>query len=167
MALAGLIVRLIWNRSLNPLWMRALRVILSRALVDPAYADITGGVLAGLEPANRVIQLRILAGTVQQAALSLGVGALKHALHGPGHLVLVGRKMAASGMSLVSETALHPIEYAGWGAGVAMGAAELVDQIVRHLVAKDSAAVEWVPSSGPPGHAPARFAAPTIRISVH
>jgi DNA-binding transcriptional regulator YdaS (Cro superfamily) len=133
MALAGLIVRLIRNRSLNPLWMQALRVILSRARVDPAYADITGGVLAGMEPASSVIQPRVLGGTVQQAAMSLGVGVVKHALRGPRHLVHVGRQTASSSMLVVSETALHPVEYAQWGAGVVAGAAELAGQMVRHL----------------------------------
>jgi geranylgeranyl reductase family protein len=166
MALAGLIVRLIRNRSLNPLWMQALRVILSRATVDPAYADITGGVLAGMEPASRVIQSRVLVGTVQQAAIALGVGTVKHALRGPGHLIRVGRQMAGSGVTLASETASHPIEYTQWGAGVAVGAAGLVSQIVRHLVSQDVAEAESAPSYGESVHSSEQASAATVRISV-
>jgi flavin-dependent dehydrogenase len=168
MALAGLIVRLIRNRSLNPLWMQALRVILARARVDPAYADITGGVLAGMEPASRVIQPRVLGGTVQQAVISLGVGVVRHALRGPGHLVRVGKQTASSSMILASETALHPVEYAQWGAGVAAGAAELAGQMVRHVLAKDTTAAEAAPPSGESVHVvEQRPAAATWRLSVH
>jgi hypothetical protein len=166
MALAGLIVRLIRNRSLNPLWMQALRVILSRATVDPAYADITGGVLAGMEPASSVIQSRVLVGTVQQAAIALGLGAVKHALRGPGHLVRVGRQMAGSGVTLASETASHPIEYTQWGAGVAVGAAGLASQIVRHLIAQETEEPESSLPYGEsvqPGEQPSAAA---VRISV-
>jgi flavin-dependent dehydrogenase len=167
MALAGLIVRLIRNRNLNPLWMQALRVILSRARVDPAYADITGGVLAGMEPASRVIQPRVLGGTVQQAVMSLGVGVVRHALHGPGHLVHVGKQTASSSVILVSEAALHPLEYAQWGAGVAAGAAELAGQMVRHLLVKDSAEVETAPPPGGSVHmVEQRPAAAPWRLSV-
>jgi geranylgeranyl reductase family protein len=168
MALAGLIVRLIRNRSLNPLWMQALRVILARARVDPAYADITGGVLAGMEPASRVIQPRVLGGTVQQAVISLGVGVVRHALRGPGHLVRVGKQTTSSSMILASETALHPVEYAQWGAGVAAGAAELAGQMVRHVLAKDTTAAEAAPPSGESVHVvEQRPAAATWRLSVH
>jgi geranylgeranyl reductase family protein len=166
MALAGLIVRLIRNRSLNALWMQALRVILSRATVDPIYADITGGVLAGMEPASSVIQPRILIGTAQQAALSLGVGAVKHALRGPGHLVRVGRQVAGSSVVLASETALHPVEYTQWGADVAMGAAELAGQIVRHLVVKESGGAESILPYGQSVHPLEQPPDATVRISV-
>ncbi len=138
MALAGLIVQLIRNRSLNPIWMQALHIIVSRACADPVYADITGGVLAGMEPASSVIQPRILGGTVEQAAFSLGIGAVKHVLRGPRHLIGVGKQTASSGLTVATETAFHPIEYAQWGASVAWNAAELAGQVMQHLVLKDN-----------------------------
>lgn len=133
MALANLIVRLIRNRSLNPVWIQALRVILLRARADPRYADIAGGILAGMEPASSVIQPRILGGTVRQAAFSMGVGAVKQVIHGPRHLLRLGMQTAGSGMTLAAETVRHPLDYAKWGADVALGAAEFAGQIAVHL----------------------------------
>jgi geranylgeranyl reductase family protein len=155
MALAGLIVRLIRNRTLNPVWMQALRVILSRARVDPRYADITGGVLAGIEPASSVIQPRIVGGTAQQAAIAIGLGAVKQALHGPRHVLRAGRRAAESSVALAAETASHPVEYAQWGAGVAWGAAELAGQMARHL---------RTPEDPPPEATELQSSAVTLRL---
>jgi hypothetical protein len=133
MALAGLIVRLIRNRSFNPLWMQALRVIITRARVDPTYADITGGILAGIEPASSALQFRILGKTIQQAAISLGVGAARHTLRGPGHLIHEGIQTANSGLNVAAEIVRHPGEYVQWSARVTLGLAELASQVVKHL----------------------------------
>ena len=149
MALAGLIVRLIRNRTFNPLWMQALRVILARARVDPRYADIAGGVLAGMQPADSVLQPRIVVGTVQQAAMSLGFNTVKHALRGPRHLAHVGRQTAATGTELASETLRHPVQYARWGAGVAAGTVILAGQVARDALAADGAA-PLLPNPAPP-----------------
>jgi geranylgeranyl reductase family protein len=166
MALAGLIVRLIRNRSLNPLWMQALRVIISRARVDPTYADITGGILAGVEPASSAIQFRILGGTVQQAVLTLGIGAVKHTLRGPGHLLHEGMRTASASVNVAADIVRHPGEYAQWSAGVTLGLAELASQVVKHLVVGDSSATAVVPSYSPHVHPVEQDQAATLRIIV-
>jgi hypothetical protein len=154
MALSSLIVRLTRNRSLNPVWIHTLRAILLRARADPRYADATGGILAGMQPSSAALQPRVLLGTARQAAFSLGVGAVKHAIRGPGHLLRVGAEAAGSGVSMAAETARHPMEVARWGADVALGAAELGSQIALHLVPRKatgpSRPVGEVKGDGPP-----------------
>jgi geranylgeranyl reductase family protein len=135
MALASMIIRLIRNRGLNPVWIQALRVIITRARVDPIYADITGGILAGVEPASSAMQFRIIRGTVQQAALSLGIGAIKHTLRGPRHLVDEGMQAASSSVEAAADIVRHPGEYAQWGAGISLGLADLAGQVVKNAVA--------------------------------
>jgi hypothetical protein len=54
MAFSRLIVQIIRNRNLNSVWLRALRIIASRARIDPDYADRIGCVLTGLtQPSAR------------------------------------------------------------------------------------------------------------------
>ena len=135
MALASLIVQLIRNRSLNPVWMQALRIITTRARVDSQYATVTGGVLAGLLPASQVISGRVIGGTVQQAVFSLGFGAVKQALRGPKHLAGLGRAAAGYGKDLAAVTASQPGDFVRWSGGVALDAAELAGQVALHLLA--------------------------------
>ncbi len=66
------LVQLIRNQSLNPIWLRALRVIVGRAAADHDYARVVGGVLAGIVPARDVIDLDIARKTVEQGAVRAG-----------------------------------------------------------------------------------------------
>lgn len=161
MALAALIVQLIRNRSLNPVWMQALRIITTRARVDSQYATVTGGVLAGLLPASQVISGRVIGGTAQQAFFSLGFGAVKQALRGPKHLAELGRAAAGYSKELASATARQPGEFARWSGGVALDAAELAGQIALHLLSRNEAPARQ------PVMLETTSGAPHFRISLH
>ncbi len=119
MALAGLIVTLIRNRSLNPVWLTALRVICARARRDPVYAQRAGGILAGLVPAQRAVSLRMLLGTVEQAAVSLGIGTAKTAFVGKGGLPGAGEAVLREALALAGAAAGDARGWAGWGSAVA------------------------------------------------
>jgi geranylgeranyl reductase family protein len=55
MAFSRLVVQLIRNRHLNPVWLRTLRIIASQATTDPDYAYRVGCVMTGLAPATRTL----------------------------------------------------------------------------------------------------------------
>jgi geranylgeranyl reductase family protein len=134
MALSSMIVQLIRNRSMNPLWMQALRIIVARAAVDPAYADITGGVLAGLVPASSVVSGKIIGGTLQQAAIVSAINAIKHVAKGPAHLSQMGMDGVTLGKTVTATAAQNPREFAKWSQGLVMGATELGTQVARHAL---------------------------------
>lgn len=134
MALSRVIVQLIRNRSLNALWLQALQVIVARARGDADYAAITGGVLAGLVPASRVLQPDIVRKTVVQAALSMGFGTARQLLRGPGHLRALVREAGHQAMQSASTMAQHPRQTVRWGLGVAGGALELGVQAAGQAV---------------------------------
>jgi geranylgeranyl reductase family protein len=134
MALSGMIVQLIRNRSLNPLWLQALQTIITRARVDPSYADVTGGVLAGLVPASSVLNTTIIGNTLKQAVIMSGIGAVKHLVRGPAYLAQLGLDTTQFGFDAVVTAARHPGEFLKWGVGVAASAAELAGQASRHTI---------------------------------
>ncbi len=134
MALSRLIVQLIRNRSLNPVWLQALRIIVARARGDAAYAEIAGGVLAGLVPASRVISIDIVRKTILQAALSLGLGAARSLLHGPSHLKALGLAASRAAVEAATTMARHPSDSIKWGVGVAGSAIELGAEASRSLL---------------------------------
>jgi geranylgeranyl reductase family protein len=115
MALAGTVVQLIRNRSLTPVWLETLRSITARARRDPDYADVVGGILAGLLPASRALRPDVLAPTVD--------GALRSVV-GNGR----GVGLAAS---VVREAVGDPLAVAGWGVGLAAQLTELGTELVR------------------------------------
>jgi geranylgeranyl reductase family protein len=159
MALAGMIVQLIRNRSLNPVWLHALKIITTRAKADPQYATTTGGVLAGLVEASAVLRPDILIGTARQAAFTEAFAVARHAVRGPKHWAQFGKSSAKHTASLVWENVRHPVALAQWGGGVASCAAELVSQVGANAMRqrKDDANER---EAAPPSAAPP----PTVRV---
>lgn len=71
MAVCTLVVQAIRNKSLNPVWLWILRLFVERAEMDPDYANVAGGILAGLIPGEW--GLAMVNPTIEQALLSFGV----------------------------------------------------------------------------------------------
>jgi len=134
MALAGMIVELIRNRNLNPVWLRALQIIVTRARVDPAYADITGSVLAGLTPSTSVFTYKIIMSTLKQAAMSLGIDLAVGVFRGPRYWMEHGMQTGKAGINLLAGIAQNPGDYLGWGIGIADNGVELATQVVSHMI---------------------------------
>lgn len=135
MALACLLVQLIRNRALNPIWLGALRVICRRARRDDIYARTAAGILAGISPARDALGLRMILGSMHEAALTLGkdgVTALLHAATGdPGALARMGLNAARAGLQLSYDAIARPREMSRWIGSTARLAAELAAQSLR------------------------------------
>jgi hypothetical protein len=128
MALAGLIVTLIRNRTLNPVWLTALRVICARARRDPRYAALAGGILAGLVPAQSAVSLRMLLGTIKQAAVSLGIGTAKRAFTKDG-VTDAATTLLRDALAIGQAAAGDARGWAGWGSAVAGASVRLAGEV--------------------------------------
>ncbi len=146
MALAQMIVQLIRNRDLNPLWLASLRVITQRAKKDPEYARIAGGILAGLVPAHHAVGSRVVGGTVLEAIESLVVGAIASGLR-PLKLAGLGVSAAGVGFRLAYDTAENPLRTLQWGSTVALSAFELSTQVMLNLARDDVGSSHEAPAS--------------------
>jgi len=133
MALSNLIVQLIRNRTLNPVWLHALRLIVARAQIDPDYAHIAGGILAGVVPASDALSFKAISGILEQAAISTGFRSIVHILRGPRHLAKVGIDTAHAGFEMTYNTVQHPLDFLKWGSGLATSAVELASQFTRDM----------------------------------
>ena len=65
---ADLIVSIVQNRALNPLWMLLLGLIGQKAEVDRLYAEACGGILAGVVPTHHSVSPTLAAKTLLQGA---------------------------------------------------------------------------------------------------
>src|ERR1700730_11076969 len=81
MALARLIVQLISNRALTPLWIGASKILAQRAHRDSKTARIVSGIFAGLLPARDAF--KVVGGISGEAVRSLASKALTRAFSGP------------------------------------------------------------------------------------
>ncbi len=134
MAVANLVVKCIENRLLNPLWMEALRMITARADWDDEYAELAGGILAGLVPATRAMDPRFLAKTVEDALALATRQSLDRIGQGPEAWVSDTRSFARATLSRVEEAARSPGSIVGWGLEMATGATDLAFEVARAFV---------------------------------
>lgn len=141
MALAGMIVTMIRNRTLNPIWLAALRIICTRARRDPLYAELAGGILAGLVPAKRAVSLRMILGTLEQAAISLGFGTIKAALTHPGGATGAGATLWRGTRDMAAAAFEDPRALAGWSGTVATSGLRLAGEVGGDMTSRIRLAV--------------------------
>jgi geranylgeranyl reductase family protein len=134
LTLSGLIVQCIRNRNLNPIWLQALRIIVARARIDPGYADITGGIMAGLVPVRDAISPKIVIGTLEQVAISAQLGTIRHVLRGPAHLTKLGLEATQTGFKNTYDTLQRPFDFIKWSFELVGGVTELACQVSRHAI---------------------------------
>lgn len=122
--MSSLIVRIIQNRPLLPLWMTLLRIIGATAGQDAEYAAMTGGILAGVVPSHLSASPALVARTLMHGPAFWGetldtgsrlddvvshglvagsrlVDAVSGMLQEPGHSVEWGLDVAHKGNSLM------------------------------------------------------------------
>ncbi len=128
MALARMIIDLISNRTLSPLWLHALRLITQRAESDDEYAKVAGAILAGIAPARDALSYRMLWGTLQQAAVDTALTVAVDALHGPKRLWNTGTAVVQASASMAIGSALRPTDSLTWGVNCALSAFDLATQ---------------------------------------
>jgi geranylgeranyl reductase family protein len=129
MAFSRLIIDLISNRTLTPIWLQALRTIASRAAFDHEYAKRAGAILAGIAPTRDILSYRILWGTVEQAALTTAYGLVVDAIRGPERLFQTGLHTARTIAVMAAETALRPTSSLNWGLNCLQSVVELATQV--------------------------------------
>jgi hypothetical protein len=134
MALAALIVELIRNRRLNPIWLQALRIITQRADMDPDYAHTAGGILAGMIPASHVLDPKFITKTIKQAAFSTMVGAVKNMLRGSNQAKKMCSDTVETGFAFVQDAIQHPTDFLKWSYRLSAGTAELTGQVIKDLI---------------------------------
>ena len=134
MALARLIIDVISNRTLNPLWLQVLRTIAQRATLDGEYARRAGAILAGMVPAREALSFRILWGTMQHLAINVGSTVVVDALHGPRHLWKRGVDVARTTASMAVDTVLRPTSTLNWGVNCALSTIELASQVTAAVL---------------------------------
>jgi geranylgeranyl reductase family protein len=133
MALSRLIVQLISNRALTPLWIGASKILAERAHKDANTARIVSGIFAGLLPARDAF--KVVGGTLGQAAQALARKAVTKALSGPRGWASPGVATARARFQLARDAAKDPAGFAKWLQSTAACTMELGAQASRNAIA--------------------------------
>ena len=127
MALSRLIVDLVSNRALNPLWLSALVIIARRAAADSEYFDLGAGLFAGILSAREFL-VPSLWQTAKSTATTLCDAAIE-LLRRPLRLERTSARCKNAVVSMVKDSVRHPIATMKWSRDCALSTLELATQM--------------------------------------
>lgn len=124
MAVCRLIVDLVSNRALTPLWLWMLKAIAKRGSADSGYYNVAAGVFAGVLPARELLALRFLWHTV-----ATGCAAALDELREPRRFLRSSATATSAVVSMTTNSVGHPIAMLDWGMHCSLSALELATQM--------------------------------------
>ncbi len=133
LALSNMIIQFIRNRTLNPIWLELLKILVAQAKVDKKYAAIAGGILAGLQPANKALHPKFIMSTLLQGMLYVGMQSTGSLLKGPSHWIFLLGQSSKHAYTLLRDIQAHPIGYADWIKGIALNGIEISTHIFKDV----------------------------------
>jgi len=71
MSISNIVIQFIRNRNLNPLWLKLFSIMIAQACKDDRYADIAGGILAGMVPTRTALKLYFIRKSLYRGLLFL------------------------------------------------------------------------------------------------
>jgi len=131
MTLSNTVIQFIRNRQFNPFWLKLLEIMVQRAKKDEVYADIAGGILAGLKPANEAISVSFISKSIGQGAQTLYQDVRREVAGGPVNVTMLALKSMLFGMQTASYLMQHPSDYINWGKGIIQHSVSLAGQILK------------------------------------
>lgn len=136
LALSRIIIQFIRNRNLNPLWIQLFKVIVERATIDPSYAEIAGGILAGVIPANKVIHPVFLTKTIFQSGIHFGMQGVNTLLGGPKAWKDFTSNTLKFSLNLAEDIKNNPFDYLKWTSNLGKDLTQLGKYAIHDLITK-------------------------------
>jgi geranylgeranyl reductase family protein len=133
MSLSNTLIQFIRNRNLNPLWLKLLDIIVQKARKDDEYADIAGGILAGLKPANEAMSASFIGKSITQGVHTLAADAFREAAKGPGSITRLAWGGMVFGMQTAGDVMQHPKDYISWGKGILSNSFQLAGHVWKDI----------------------------------
>lgn len=122
---SALIIQLIRNRNLNPLWLRAFEAMITRSKTDPHYANLAGGILSGIVLPSQGLNPNFLLSTLQEATVNSGIKMVGETVQNPSSLPANVIKITQTGIETAVNTLQNPFGFLEWSMETAAKMAEL------------------------------------------
>lgn len=133
-SVAALMLGLLRNRNLNHAWLRWIETMGIRSKEDPEYAHITSGILSGMIFPNQEATARILTGTLQEAALSVGLKSVSDLLKEPANFPQAAMNITEVGLQAVQYAAQNPLGALLWGMEAASKVTEIASSVSKQAL---------------------------------
>ncbi len=129
MMLSQVVIEYIRNRVLGPVWLQLMDTISSRALSNPKYAAVAGGVLSGIVPAKQVLNPAFMAETMMQMSINSSIYGVETLFGGPEAWQRSTASMTQLSLNLAQQGLQNPLDYIEWVQGLSSSGFELSQRL--------------------------------------
>ena len=136
MMLSQVVIECIRNRTLNPVWLQLMSTISSRALANPKYAGVAGGVLSGIVPAKEVLNPAFVAETMMQIGASGSLYCADTFFGGPQAWQKSMQSITQLSLNLVQHGMQSPLDYMNWMQGISLNGFEFSQRLWNNYLKK-------------------------------
>ena len=130
-ALSNLLIQFARNKTLSPLWMEIMAVLIDRAKVDKSYADIIAGIFEGTYPSYKALNPSFILKSLLQGGVNVGTQAINDLLEGPGKWAETGSRLTHIGSDILHGIKTHPKDQGKWLLGLAKNGADVASHIIK------------------------------------
>jgi len=132
--ISALMLGLLRNRNLNHAWLRWIELMGEKSKSDPEYARLTSGILSGMIFPNQEETARALTGTLEEAALSVGLTTFSQVVNDPSKLPQSAENMLQTGVVAARYAAQDPFAALKWGMEAATRMTEIATVVSKQVL---------------------------------
>jgi geranylgeranyl reductase family protein len=135
---SAIMLNLVRNRNLTPVWLKTLEIMGERSKKDPEYASLTGGILSGMIFPDQEVTAKIVLGVIEEATIATGITTFAELVNKPSQAPQTVFRFTETGITVVQYSMQNPTELLNWGMDTATKAAEMATTISKQVI-KDAA----------------------------
>ena len=132
-ALSNLLIQFGRNKTLKPVWMEIMAVLIERAKVDKDYADIIAGIFDGTLPSYKALNAKFILKSLLQGGIHVGVNTVAGILKGPEYWSKKGKDTGHLAKNIIHSIRQNPSDHAKWLAGVAIKGLQVGGHIIKDI----------------------------------
>ena len=129
-ALSNLLVQFARNKTLTPVWMKILSVMISRAKEDKKYADTIAGIFEGTYPSQKALNVNFILKSLLQGGKNIASGTITDFVKNPASLIASGLTLTQTTLNVLEEINKFPKEQGAW----LMNTAGKTVVVARHVI---------------------------------
>jgi len=132
-ALSNMLVQFSRNKTLTPVWMSILRIMIARSKDDPAYADTIAGIFEGTYPSHQALNLPFILKTLLQGGKEIAVAPLSELWNNPAGFVKSKSELSDTVMQIFKNIKNDPKDQARWLLNVTRSGISVAGHILGSL----------------------------------
>ncbi len=136
-ALSNLLVQFARNKTLTPVWMKILSIMISRAKEDKDYADTIAGIFEGTYPSQKALNSNFILKSLFQGGKEFASKTITDLVNNPLSVIESGLAFSQTTLQLLEELKTYPRQQGGWIMNTASKTITVAAHVIKDIRKKN------------------------------